>query len=288
MKKININFADGLASFLLILSLFTPFFANQIKLNNNILTMLINCYLIAYFAYNISFMETKKVGFLFLPLVFYLAFILFYKMNFKLDFSMKLFYDLEEIIIKYYDLIFVIAVFFLIELFLSKVFGRIITNMLAILSLLIYLVMQNTSFLPFDFYYKDLLAYFAFYVMGSQIKPALKINGLLCILSAVLFALEFYLVNFYFKYYIGIYLSLFFLTYIILKADKTPENVSFEKYLLMGFLYINPLVFMLLENYFHIEVIFILLTSSLITFLFTNIFYKIRVKFISYLFLGTY
>ena len=162
MNTYKIKLADGLALLLLLVSYLAPFFANQIKLNNNILTMLINCYLIAYFAYNISFMETKKVGFLFLPLVFYLAFILFYKMNFKLDFSIKLIYDLEEITIKYYDLIFVIAVFFIIELFLSKVFGRMITNMLAILSLLIYLVMQNTTFLPFDFYYKDLLAYFAF------------------------------------------------------------------------------------------------------------------------------
>ena len=287
MNTYKIKLADGLALLLLIISYLAPFFANQIKVNINVLTMLINCYIIAYLAYNISFADTKKVFMLAIPLLVYGTFIIFYNKGFDVKFSKYLLKDISYLIINFFDVIFVVFIFFIIELVLSRIFGTNITSLIAFLCLLLYLAMHNTNYIPFDFYYKDLLVYFAFYVLATRINPAKSINKFLYPLAIILFVGEVYLV--YSKnFYLGIYFSLFILTYIILKGDKEVGTRNFAKYLTFAYIYPYKLNYVLLASIVDASTLIVTVMAILVTFLVGEILYKLKVKFLDYFFVGVH
>ena len=287
MNTYKIKLADGLALLLLIISYLAPFFANQIKVNINVLTMLINCYIIAYLAYNISFADTKKVFMLAIPLLVYGTFIIFYNKGFDVKFSKYLLKDISYLIINFFDVIFVVFVFFIIELVLSRILGTNITSLIAFLCLLLYLAMHNTNYIPFDFYYKDLLVYFAFYVFAARINPARSINKFLYPLTIILFVGEVYLV--YSKnFYLGIYFSLFILTYIILKGDSQVGTRSFGKYLTFAYIYPYKLNYILLASIVDASPLIVTVMAILVTFLLGEILFKLKVKFLDYIFVGVH
>lgn len=287
MNTYKIKLADGLALLLLLVSYLAPFFANQIKVNINVLTMLINCYIIAYLAYNISFADTKKVFMLAIPLLVYGTFIIFYNKGFDVKFSKYLLKDISYLIINFFDVIFVVFVFFIIELVLSRILGTNITSLIAFLCLLLYLAMHNTNYIPFDFYYKDLLVYFAFYVLATRINPAKSINKFLYPLAIILFVGEVYLV--YSKnFYLGIYFSLFILTYIILKGDKEVGTRNFAKYLTFAYIYPYKLNYILLASIVDASTLIVTVMAILVTFLVGEILYKLKVKFLDYFFVGVH
>lgn len=249
--------------------------------------MLINCYIIAYLAYNISFADTKKVFMLAIPLLVYGTFIIFYNKGFDVKFSKYLLKDISYLIINFFDVIFVVFVFFIIELVLSRIFGTNITSLIAFLCLLLYLAMHNTNYIPFDFYYKDLLVYFAFYVLATRINPAKSINKFLYPLAIILFVGEVYLV--YSKnFYLGIYFSLFILTYIILKGDKEVGTRNFAKYLTFAYIYPYKLNYILLASIVDASTLIVTVMAILVTFLVGEILYKLKVKFLDYFFVGVH
>lgn len=285
MNTYKIKFADGFALLLLLISYIVPSFANQIKVNTNVMIMLINCYIIAYLAYTISFTDTKKVILMGLPLIIYSIFIIFYKKGLDVKFNKYLLTDIEYIIVNYFDLMFVVLAFFLVEIILSMVFGTNITSIIGFLCLLLYLAIHNTNIISFDFYYKDLLVYFAFYVLATRINPAKSIKGFLYPLAFFIFAFEIYL-TYKKNFYLGIYLSMFILTYIILKGDKDVNSPSFGKYLTFIYLYTFKLNYILLADIIDASTLVVSIMAILITFLIAEILYKLRFKFLDYIFVG--
>ena len=287
MNNYKIKFADGLAVILLLLSYLAPFFANQIKVNTNVLTMLVNCYIIAYLAYNISFTETKKVALLALPLLIYSVFLIFYTNGFNVEVNKYLLNDINYLIVNFFDVIFVVFAFFIIELILSRIFGTRITSFIALLAIVLYFVMQNTSLIPFNFYYKDLLIYFAYYVLATRINPANSINIYLYPLAFILLAGEIYLV--YTKnFYLGMYFSMFILTYIVLKGDKTADQTNFGKYLALAYLYPYKVIYILLENTIKSTPLVTTIMAILSTYIISQLIYRLRLKVLDYIYVGVH
>ena len=290
MKRFEFYFMDLLALILLIGSFFLPFvgdFEGRISLDTDTILMLINCYLISYLSFLISFMETRKVIIMALPLLIYSVFLMFFMENFIFSFQRKYLDDLTYIITNLFDLIFVVFVFFIIELILNRLLGAKLTSGLVIFGLIVYLVMHNTRILPFDFYYKDTLAYFAFFVMGSRVRPANSMNRGLYILAALLVAGEIY-INYYFKYYPGINFSLFVISYLILKGSHNVNTMTRDRYLVFAYIYPYELIYVLLGSILKANPFVITLIAVLSTFIIGEFLYKIRVKYLDYLLVGVH
>lgn len=285
MKTLKINLMDLIALILLVFSFFLPFVGQSIGINKDILLMLINCYLIGYLAYLISFMETNKVLLMAIPLILYSGFLILFMGDFKFIFDQQRLADLSYVITNLYDLIFVVFCFFIIEIILSRIVGFRATMAFAIISLALYLVMHNTNFLPFDFYYKDLLVYFFFYAMGSRIKPAADFNKILLFFALLFFAGEIYL-YFYLNYYPGFYFSTIILSYLILKQSTSVHYANRQRYLFFAYLYPYKAVYVLLKYVIDASPLVITLISVLSIFIIGEAFYKIKVKILDYLFLG--
>lgn len=290
MKRFKINFMDLLALILLIGSFFLPFigeFNGRISLDTDTILMLINCYLISYLSFLISFMETRKVIIMALPLLIYSVFLIFFMENFNFSFQREYLDDLTYIITNLFDLIFVVFVFFIIELILNRLLGAKLTSGLVIFGLIVYLVMQNTGILPFDFYYKDTLAYFAFFVMGARIRPANSMNKGLYILAILFLAGEIY-INYYFNYYPGINFSLFIISYLILKGSSSVDTMTRDRYLVFTYIYPYKLIYVILSSIINASSLVVTLVAVLITFIIGELLYKLRIKFLDYLLVGVH
>ena len=154
MKRFEIYFMDLLALILLVGSFFLPYLGNftgKLAISNDSILLLINCYLIAYLAYIISFMDTKKVILMALPLLIYSIFLIFFMRNFNFSLEKEMINDLKYIVTNLFDLVFVVFIFFLIDLILNRLLGNKLAGAIAIIGLILYLVMQNTNYLPLDF-----------------------------------------------------------------------------------------------------------------------------------------
>ncbi|WP_296142156.1 hypothetical protein [uncultured Anaerococcus sp.] len=285
MKSFKINLMDLTALILLIFSFFLPFIGANIGISNNVLLMLINCYLIGYLSYLISFMESKKVFFMAIPLILYSGFLIFFMRGFKLTFEKQRLEDLLYVITNLYDVIFVVFSFFIIDLILSRIVGARGTIGFGIFALIIYYVMHNTNVLPFDFYYKDLLVYFFFFVMGARLKQAIKFNNFLFVLAVLLFAGEIYL-YYYLKYYPGFYISMIILTYLILKQSPDVQATNKQRYLFFAYLYPYKVIYVLLKSVIDASPLVITIIGVLSVFILAELLYKIRAKFMDYFFIG--
>lgn len=145
--------------------------------------------------------------------------------------------------------------------------------------------MQNTNFLPFDFYYNDLLLYFFFYMMGSRLKQAMKFNNFLFVPAILLFAGEIYLYM-YLNYYPGFYLSMIILTYLILKQSPDVQGVNKQRYLFFAYLFPYKVVYVLIKSLVDASPLVITIIGVLSVFILAELLYKIRAKFLDYLLIG--
>lgn len=285
MKSFKINLMDLIALILLVFSFFLPFLGANIGVNANVLLLLINAYLIGYLAYLISFMESKKVFLMAIPLILYSGFLIFFMRGFKLTFEKQRINDLIYVITNLYDVIFVVFCFFIVEIILSRIIGANGSLGVGIFALILYYVMQNTNFLPFDFYYNDLLLYFFFYMMGSRLKQAMKFNNFLFVPAIFLFAGEIYLYM-YLNYYPGFYLSMIILTYLILKQSPDVQGVNKQRYLFFAYLFPYKVVYVLIKSLVDANPLVITIIGVLSVFILAELLYKIRAKFLDYLLIG--
>src|SRR5699024_7655700 len=166
MKKINL--ASLLGLILLIISFFTPIAASSIKLNTEIIFRIVNTYLIAYIAYMISFMDTGRVGLLFLPLVFHLLINFFLIKGFNLSLNKSILDDFYQILRRLYDLISLVGIFFLIEFIINRIFGNTFTSIVGIISLALFYYYDYSKILIGFPNFKDLFLYFSVFVMGLR------------------------------------------------------------------------------------------------------------------------
>ena len=285
MKSFKINLMDLIALILLVFSFFLPFVGANIGVNTNVLLLLINAYLIGYLAYLISFMESKKVFLMAIPLILYSGFLIFFMRGFKLTLEKQKINDLIYVITNLYDVIFVVFCFFIVEIILSRIIGANGSLGVGIFALILYYVMQNTNFLPFDFYYNDLLLYFFFYMMGSRLKQAMKFNNFLFVPAILLFAGEIYLYM-YLNYYPGFYLSMIILTYLILKQSPDVQGVNKQRYLFFAYLFPYKVVYVLIKSLVDASPLVITIIGVLSVFILAELLYKIRAKFLDYLLIG--
>ena len=285
MKSFKINLMDLIALILLVFSFFLPFLGANIGVNANVLLLLINAYLIGYLAYLISFMESKKVFLMAIPLILYSGFLIFFMRGFKLTLEKQRINDLIYVITNLYDVIFVVFCFFIVEIILSRIIGANGSLGVGIFALILYYVMQNTNFLPFDFYYNDLLLYFFFYMMGSRLKQAIKFNNFLFVPAILLFAGEIYLYM-YLNYYPGFYLSMIILTYLILKQSPDVQGVNKQRYLFFAYLFPYKVVYVLIKSLVDASPLVITIIGVLSVFILAELLYKIRAKFLDYLLIG--
>lgn len=285
MKSFKINLMDLIALILLVFSFFLPFLGANIGVNANVLLLLINAYLIGYLAYLISFMESKKVFLTAIPLILYSGFLIFFMRGFKLTLEKQRINDLIYVITNLYDVIFVVFCFFIVEIILSRIIGANGSLGVGIFALILYYVMQNTNFLPFDFYYNDLLLYFFFYMMGSRLKQAMKFNNFLFVPAILLFAGEIYLYM-YLNYYPGFYLSMIILTYLILKQSPDVQGVNKQRYLFFAYLFPYKVVYVLIKSLVDASPLVITIIGVLSVFILAELLYKIRAKFLDYLLIG--
>ena len=285
MKSFRINLMDLLALILLVFSFFLPFLGENFAINREVLLMLINCYLVGYLAYIISFIDTKKVLLMAIPLIIYSGFLIFFMRDFKFIFEKQRLEDLVYVLTNLYDVIFVVFCFFIIEIILSRIIGARATLGFGVASLILYLVMQNSTILPFDFYYKDLLVYFFFYIMATRIRPTVSFNNFLLVLALLFLAGEIYL-YIYLNYYPGFYFSIIILTYLILKQSPDVQYMGPERYLFFAYLYPYKLIYILLRSVINASPLVITIIAVLVTFILGQLLYKLKVKFLDYTFIG--
>lgn len=285
MKNYKFNLADFVAVLLLIVKIFVPFFADSLSINSHTLIMIINSYIIAYIAYLISFMDTNKVLLMALPLAVYSIFLVFFIGDFSISFDKELLSILANIFTGIFDVMAVVFGFFLVEFGLSRLFGSMATNIIAGLGVVLYLIIQNTTILPFTIPYNDVLVYFAFYVMASRITPANKVNVALYPLTILLFVGELIAYSYY-KIYPGLYFTPFLLTYLFLKDTTSFDMINIERYLVFSYLYPYHVLAVVFSQYIKANALVIALLASLATFAISEIFYRINLRFLNYIYVG--
>lgn len=285
MKKINIHLASFLGLILLITSFFTPILAPLIKLNTDTIFRLINSYLIAYFAYMISFMDTKKVLLLFLPLLTFTIINLFIVNGLTPKINKDLVTDVYLNIRNFYDLIGLVGIFFLIEFLSNRIFGNTFTSILGILCLGIFFYCDYSKLLNSIVNFKDIFLYFSVYVMALRVRTANKINPILYILAIVLLIGEIY-INKRFSLNYGYLVSFLAIIYLVLKQIRNPHELTFEKFMIFVYIYIFPSVYLALNSFVITDTAIILVLASLITFFIGQILFYFKIKFINYIFVG--
>ncbi|WP_276882194.1 hypothetical protein [Anaerococcus tetradius] len=285
MKNIRLNIAGFLGLILLVISFITPLLGLSTKLNTQIASRIINSYLIAYIAYMISFMDTRRVILIFLPLLFHVS------LNYLIinGFSVKLSKDIIQgtyaIVRNLFDLISLVGIFFLLELILNKIFGNKFTSLVGLLSLAFFFYFDYSRILVRFTSLKEVFLYFSIFVMALRIRKAEKINPLLYILAASLVGVEIFL-NYKYRLDYGYFLSFIPLVYLILKSIANPSQVSFEKFMIFTYLYIYPSIFIALRLFVGENRLVTCLLGLLSTLFIGQILYKLRIKYINYLLVG--
>lgn len=283
MKKINL--ASLLGLILLIISFFTPIVAPSIKLNTEIIYRIVNTYLIAYIAYMISFMDTGRVGLLFLPLVFHLLINFFLIKGFNLSLNKSILEDFYQILRRLYDLISLVGIFFLVEFIINRIFGNTFTSIVSIISLALFYYYDYSKILIGFPNFKDLFLYFAVFVMGLRIRKADKINPFLYILSLGILALEIFL-SYKYKLSYGYFISFLLIIYLMLKGFGEASETSFEKFMIFVYIYIYPTIFIGLRIVLGESILVTSLLSTLISLFIGQVLFRLKIRPINILLVG--
>ncbi|WP_105301508.1 hypothetical protein [Anaerococcus marasmi] len=283
MKKINL--ASLLGVILLIISFFTPIAASSIKLNTEIIYRIVNTYLIAYIAYMISFMDTGRVGLLFLPLIFHLLINFFLIKGFNIKLNREVLDDFYQILRRLYDLISLVGIFFLVEFLINRIFGSTFSSTLGVISLALFYYYDYSKILIGFPNFKDIFLYFAVFVMGLRIRRADKINPLLYILSLGILALEIFFSSRY-KLNYGYFLSFVLIIYLMLKGFGEASEASFEKFMIFVYIYMYPTIFVGLRIILGENILVTSLLSTLVSLFIGQILFRFNIRPINILLVG--
>lgn len=283
MKYLKNNFASGLALLALIGLIFKTFIAKNLSINENIIVRSLTSYVIAYLAFRISFMETKKVGLMFIPLIFHS---LIMAISVRGAFSAKIPGDMVEIITNIYKIMVMVGVFFVLELIFNKLVGSLATSILGGISFLIFLAITFSKKLEFLKPYEDFFLYFSFYVMAIRVRSALRLNPFLLVLALALLVGEVYLKEKYIKIDYGFLLSIFPLAYISLKTVKNEATFGLLDYLAFSLIYIYPALFVIIKANFALDSLAISIIAILASYILGEGIFKFKNIYLSYLFLG--
>ncbi|MCW6702045.1 hypothetical protein NH288_08085 [Anaerococcus sp. NML200537] len=283
MKYFKNNFASILCILSLLSLIFKAFLAKYLIIDENLIERSLTSLIIAYLAFKISFIDTKKVFIMFVPLIFYSLVMAFVVNGSNLA---KVPYDIVEIITNIYRLILMVGGFFILELIINQIFGSSITPFLAGLCLLIFFAIIFVGRLDSLSPFKDYFLYFSFYLMAIKVRSASNIRPVLLVLALGLVAGEVYLKERLVKVDYGFMLTIFPLTYLALKTISKEEAMGFSDYLIFGLIYIYPALFVIIKTRIPIEDIGILIISILVSYIIAEAIYKIKNKYLSYLLLG--
>lgn len=283
MKYFKNNFASILCILSLLGLIFKAFLAKYLIIDENLIEMSLTSLIIAYLAFKISFIDTKKVFIMFVPLIFYSLVMAFVVNGSNLE---KIPADLLKIITNIYKLMIMMGGFFILELIINQILGSRIVPILAGLSLLIFFAIIFIKRLDALSPFKDYFLYFSFYLMAIKVRSAASIKPILLVLALCLMAGEIYLREKYISFDYGFILSIFPLTYLALKTISKEEAMDFSDYLIFGLIYIYPTLFVIIKTRIPIEDIGILIISILASYIIAEAIYKIKNKYLSYLLLG--
>lgn len=283
MKYLKNNFASGLALLALIGLIFKTFIAKNLSINENIIVRSLTSYVIAYLAFRISFMETKKVGLMFIPLIFHS---LIMAISVRGAFSAKIPGDMVKIITNIYKIMVMVGMFFVLELIFNKLVGSLATSILGGISFLIFLAITFSKKLELLKPYEDFFLYFSFYVMAIRVRSALRLNPFLLVLALALLVGEIYLKEKYIKIDYGFLLSIFPLSYISLKTVKNEATFSLLDYLALSLIYIYPALFVIIKANFALDSLAISIIAILASYILGEGIFKFKNIYLSYLLLG--
>lgn len=283
MKYVKNNFANGLAFLALVSLIFKAFIGQILAIDENLIERALTSYVIAYLAFKISYMETKKVGLLFIPLIFHS---LVMALIIRGGFSQKIPSDMVQIITTLYKLLVMVGVFFAIELLFNKLLGSLATSILGGFSLLIFIAIAFSKKLAFLESFEDFFLYFSFYVMAIRVRSAASLNPLLLVLSLILVAGEIYIKEKYIKIDYGFLLSIFPLSYLSLKTVTSESAFDLIDHLIFALIYIYPALFVIIKASLDIEILAISIIAILATYILGQGIYNIKNKYLSYLLLG--
>ena len=283
MKYIKNNFAGILTILALIGLIFKAFFAKYGLFNQNLIERSLTSFVIAYLAFKISYMETKKVGLILVPLVFH-SILMALVVN--RGFSSKTPADLLTIITSLYRIIVILSVFFIIEFILNRLLGNLATSVIGGLSFLLYLAISFTKRFGILNGFEDFFLYFSFYVMALRVRSAARLNPLLLGLSILFVAGEIYLKNAYIKVDYDFLFTIFPLAYISLKTISNESAMGFVDYIAFALIFIYPTVFILLKTNTSIDILGVSIIAILSTYILGEAVFKIKNKYLSYLILG--
>lgn len=283
MKYIKNNFAGILTILALIGLIFKAFFAKYGLFNQNLIERSLTSFVIAYLAFKISYMETKKVGLILVPLVFH-SILMALVVN--RGFSSKTPADLLTIITSLYRIIVILSVFFIIEFILNRLLGNLATSVIGGLSFLLYLAISFTKRFGILNGFEDFFLYFSFYVMALRVRSAARLNPLLLGLSILFVAGEIYLKNAYIKIDYDFLFTIFPLAYVSLKTISNESAMGFVDYIAFALIFICPTVFILLKTNTSIDSLGVSIIAILSTYILGEAVFKIKNKYLSYLILG--
>lgn len=283
MKYLKNNFATGLTLLAIIGLIFETFIAHNLIINENLIVRALSSYLISYLAFKISFIETKKVALMFVPLIFHSLIV---ALVVRGGFSSKIPNDMVKIITNLYRLIVMVGIFFIIELILNRIFGSLVTSILGGLSFLIFLAIISSNRLSVLKNFEDFFLYFSFYVMAIRIRSALRLNPFLLFIAIVLVVGEIYLQKTYLKYNYGFLLSIYPLVYFSLKTISNEQSFCLLDYMLFALIYTYPALFVIIKTSFNIESLAISIIGILASYILGEVIYKIKNTYLSTLILG--
>lgn len=282
MKYIKNNFAGILTVLALIGLVFKAYLANKI-LDQNLIERTLTSFAIAYLAFKISYMETKKVGLILVPLIFHS---LLMALVVNSGFSSKIPADMLTIITSLYKIVVITVVFFILEFILNRILGNLATSVIGAISLLVYLAITFTKKMSFLSAYEDFFLYFSFYVMALRVRSAAKINPLLLIFALLLVAGEIYLKSAYLRIEYGFLFTIFPLTYLSLKTISNEAAMGFLDFIAFALIYIYPTIFIILKTNTTLESLAISIIAILASYILGELIFKIKNKYLSYLLLG--
>ncbi|MBZ2386301.1 hypothetical protein K8P03_03170 [Anaerococcus murdochii] len=283
MKYVKNNFANGLALLALICLIFKAFIGQGLSINENLIERTLTSYIIAYLAFKISYMETKKVGLIFVPLIFHS---LVMALVIRGGSSQKIPSDMVQIITTLYKLLVMVGVFFAIELFFNRLLGSLATSILGGISLVIFLCLSFSKKIAFLESFEDFFLYFSFYVMAIRVRSAASLNPVLLVLSLILVAGEIYIKEKYIKIDYGFLLSIFPLSYLALKTVSRESAFDLIDHLIFALIYIYPALFVIIKASLDIEMLAISIIAILASYIIGQGIFKIKNKYLSYLLLG--
>lgn len=283
MKYFRNKFANSLALLALIGLIFKAFIAKELALDENLIERAFTSYILAYLAFKISYMETRRVALIFIPL---LVHSLTTALVVRSGFAPEIFGDMVDIITSLYRLMVMVGVFFILELSFNKILGSLATSVLGGISFLIFLAIVFTKKLEVLTPYKDFFLYFSFYVMAIRVRAALRLNPALLVLALALVAGEVYLREKYIKINYGFFLSIFPLAYLSLKTIPNEQDFGFLDYIIFALIYIYPALFVIIRAKFAIESLAISIIALLASYILGEAIYKIKNTYLSYLLLG--